>query len=172
MWKIHSSLTCPTESNYVSLFIKGISRKFKQIPNKTYPISYDELQKKITFVVGDSDLESLPFVELRFIAFLLTSYSSFGRYEEISNLKIEDVYHEDEGFVLSFKKGKSYQFGESHIGVLSNLPRLKYDPAKIFSLYLDQVALIHEKSNTPSDFLFPSLRKSRSVLHSLDKPVS
>jgi hypothetical protein len=117
-------------------------------------------------------LESLPFVELRFIAFLLTSYSSFGRYEEISNLKIEDVYHEDEGFVLSFKKGKSYQYGESHIGVLSNLPRLKYNPAKIFSLYLDQVALIHEKSNTPSDFLFPSLRKSRSVLHSLDKPVS
>jgi integrase len=62
--------------------------------------------------------------------------------------------------------------GESHIEVLSNLPRLKYNPAKIFSLYLDQVALIHEKSNTPSDFLFPSLRKSRSVLHSLDKPVS
>ena len=87
-------------------------------------------------------------------------------------LKIEDVYHEDEGFVLTFKKGKSYQYGESHIGVLSNLPRLKYNPAKIFSLYLDQVALIHEKSNTPSDFLFPSLRKSRSVLHSLDKPVS
>jgi hypothetical protein len=108
MWKIHSSLTCPTESNYVSFFIKGIPRKFKQIPNKTFHISYDELQKKITFVVGNSDLESLPFVELRFIAFLLTSYSSFRRYEEISNLKIEDVFHEDEGFVLSFKKGKSY----------------------------------------------------------------
>ena len=88
MWKIHSSLPCPTESNYVSLFIKGISRKFKQIPNKAYPISYDELQKIFTFIVGDSDLESLPFVDLRFIAFLLTSYSSFGRYEEISNLKI------------------------------------------------------------------------------------
>jgi hypothetical protein len=124
MWKIHSSLPCPTESNYVSLFIKGISRKFKQIPNKAYPISYDELQKIFSFIVGDSELESLPFVDLRFIAFLLTSYSSFGRYEEISNLKIEDIYHEDEGFVLTFKKGKSYQYGESHIGVLSNLPRL------------------------------------------------
>ena len=55
------------------------------------------------FVVGYSDLESLPFVELRFIAFL------FGRYGEISNLKLEDVFHKDEGFVLSFKKGKSYQ---------------------------------------------------------------
>ena len=166
---MHIWLTC---SKSFGFFIKGISRKFKQIPNKAYPISYDELQKIFSFIVGDSELESLPFVDLHFIAFLLTSYSSFGRYEEISNLKIEDIYHEDEGFVLTFKKGKSYQYGESHIGVLSNLPRLKYNPAKIFSLYLDKVALIHEKSNNPSDFLFPSLRKSRSVLHSLDKPVS
>ena len=63
-------------------------------------ISYNNF---LHFVVGYSDLESLPFVELRFIAFL------FGRYREISNLKIKDVFHEDEGFVLSFKKGKSYQ---------------------------------------------------------------
>jgi hypothetical protein len=34
MWKISFSLNCPPESNYVSLFIKGIFRKFKQIPNK------------------------------------------------------------------------------------------------------------------------------------------
>jgi integrase len=171
MWKIHSSLPCPTESNFVSLFIKGISRKFKQIPKKAYAISYEELEKIFTFIVGDSALETLPFTELRFIAFLLTSYSSFGRYEEISNLKIEDIVHEDEGFILTFKKGKSYQYGESHIGVLSNLPRFKFNPAKVFSLYLDKVALIHEKSNTSSDFLFPSLRKSCTVLHSLDKPV-
>ena len=115
MQKIHSSLPCPTESNYVSLFIKGFSRKFKQIPNKAYPISYDELQKFFTFIVGDSDLESLPFIDLCFIAFLLTSYSSFGRYEEVSNLKIEDVYNEAEGFVLTFKKGKSYQYGKAQI---------------------------------------------------------
>ena len=100
MWKIHSSHDCSTESNYVSLFIKGISRKFKQIPKKSYPISYDELQKIFAFVLGDSDLESLPFIELRFITFLLTSYSSFGRYEEISNLKIEDVFHEDGCLIL------------------------------------------------------------------------
>ena len=171
-WKLHSSLPCPTESNYVSLFIKGISRKFKEIPNKAYAISWAELESIFKFVVGDSELENLSFVDLRFITFLLTSYSSFGRYEEVANLKIEDIYSEDEGFVLTFKKGKSYQYGESHIGVLSNLPRLKFNPAKIFSLYLDQVALMHAKSNTKSDFLFPSIRKSVSVLHTLDKPVS
>ena len=42
--------------------------------------------------------------------------------------------------------------------------RLKYNPANNFSLYLDKVALVHEKSDTPSDFLFPFLRKSRFML--------
>ena len=34
------------------------------------------------------------------------------------------------------------------------------------------ISIIHSNSHSPSDFLFPSLRNSRSVLHSLDKPVS
>ena len=111
-------------------------------------------------------------MELRFITYLITSYSSFARYEELAALKTEDVYREEEGFVLNFKKGKTYQYGECNVGVISNLPRLKYNPAKIFSLYLDRLAIIHSNSHSPSDFLFPSLRNSRSVLHSLDKPVS
>ena len=99
-WKINSSHECPTDSKFVSLFLKGVERKFKKIPKKAYPISYNELQQIFDFIVGDSDLESLPFVELRFITYLLTSYSSFARYEELAELKTEDVYREEEGFVL------------------------------------------------------------------------
>merc|ERR1712105_175917 len=131
-WKINSSRECPTDSKFVSLFLKGVERNFKKIPRKAYPISYDELQQIFNFVVGDSEFESLPFVELRFITYLITSYSSFARYEELAALKTEDVYREEEGFVLNFKKGKSYQYGECFIGDLSNLPRLKFNPAKIF----------------------------------------
>jgi hypothetical protein len=85
-------------------------KAFPESSNK-FPIKlcYDELQKFFTFIVGDSELESLPFVDLRFIAFLLTSYFSFMKKFHI--LKIEDVYIENEGFVLSFKKGKLYKFG-------------------------------------------------------------
>ena len=39
-WKLKSSLDCPTESQYVSLLIKVISRKYKSVPKKAYPISY------------------------------------------------------------------------------------------------------------------------------------
>ena len=169
---INSSCECPTDSKYVSLFLKGVERKFKKIPKKAYPISYNEMHQIFNFIVGDSDLESLPFVELRFITYLLTSYSSFARYEELAELKTEDVFREEEGFVLNFKKGKSYQYGECNLGVLSNLPRLKFNPARIISLYLDKLSIIHSNSHYPSDFLFPSLRKSSTVLHSLNKPVS
>ena len=75
-WKINSSRECPTDSKFVSLFLKGVERNFKKIPRKAYPISYDELQQIFNFVVGDSELESLPFVELRFITYLITLYSS------------------------------------------------------------------------------------------------
>ena len=90
-WKMHSSQVSPTESPFVSLFIKGLSRKFEKTPVKSYPISYDELSKIFTNVVGDSSLSDLPLVDLRFITFLVTSYASFGRYEEVSELKIENI---------------------------------------------------------------------------------
>jgi hypothetical protein len=60
-------------------------------------------------LLGFSELESFPFVDLRFIAFLIMSYFSFMKKFHI--LKIEDVYIENEGFVLSFRKGKLYKFG-------------------------------------------------------------
>ena len=69
-------------------------------------------------------------------------------------------------------KGKSYQFGVSHLGVVSNLPGLLFNPARVFSLYLDKVALLHSNSDSSSDLLFPSCKYSGKVQHTLDKPVS
>ena len=90
----------------------------------------------------------------------------------MSQLKLSDVQKEESGFILNFLKGKSYQFGESNIGVVSNLPGLLFNPSRVFSLYLDRVALLNANSDTPSDLLFPSCRFSGRVEHSLDKPVS
>ena len=171
-WKLGSSEPSPTESHFVSLFIKGLSRKFKNVPQKAYPISYSDLCEIFNQTLGDSTLENLSFVNLRFVTFILTLYSSFGRYEEVSILKLSDVQKEESGFILNFYKGKSYQYGESNIGVVSNLPGLMFNPSRVFSLYLDRVALLHANSDTPSDLLFPSCRFSGLVEHSLDKPVS
>ena len=102
-------------------------------PKKAHPISFVEHFSK---TLDDSELESLSFVKLHFITLLLTLYSSFVRYEEISKLTLSDVVHEESGFVLNFQKGKSYHFGESH-GIVSNLSYLALNPARVFLTYLD-----------------------------------
>ena len=171
-WKFNCANPSPTESNFVSLFIKGLSRRSKNVLKKAFPISYADLCLIFTNILGDSSLESLNFVKLRFISFILTLYSSFGRYEEVSQLKLSDVNREESGFILSFKKGKSYQYGESHIGVVSNLPGLTFNLSRVLSLYINRVAFLHANSDSPSDYLFPACRYSGRVEHSLDKPVS
>ena len=87
-------------------------------------------------------------------------------------LKLSDIEQEESGFVVTFYKGKSYQFGESNLGVISNLPSLPFNPAKVFSIYLDRFASLHANSNHGSDLLFPSCRISKDKEVSLDKSVS
>jgi hypothetical protein len=94
------------------------------VPKKAFPISYEDLTLIFNQILGDSSIELFSFVKLRLICFILTLYSSFGRYEEVSQLKLSNVNREEAGFVLTFNKGKSYQFGESNIGVVSNLTGL------------------------------------------------
>ena len=94
-WRLGSDEPCPSESNYVSLFIKGLQRKYKLVPKKAFPISYGELSTIFSKIVGDSDIESLSFVKLCFITMILTLYSSFARFEEIIKLTLSDVVLED-----------------------------------------------------------------------------
>jgi hypothetical protein len=96
-------------------------------------------------MLGDSELENLSFVNLRFITFI-SLYFSFARYEEVCNLTLRDIEQEESGFVLNFYKGKSYQFGESNIGKVSNIPNFSFKPARVFSIYLDPVAALHTRS--------------------------
>ena len=81
---------------------------------------------------------------------LLTLYSSFKYFEEVIKLTLGDVEREEAGFVSHFRKGNSYQFGESNIGIAS----------------------LHAKADHSSDWLFPSCRVSKVFEVSLDKPVS
>jgi hypothetical protein len=57
-WKLGSSEPSTTESHFVSLFIKGHSRKFKHVPKQAFPISYADLCKILNQTLGDSTLET------------------------------------------------------------------------------------------------------------------
>ena len=87
--------------------------------------------------------KNLTFLDQRFIAFIVVMYSSFARYEEMRELKINDVYLIGHDFSVTFFKGKSYQVGGQRHGVVPALPSRLYDPARIFSIYLDSISKIH-----------------------------
>ena len=85
-WKLGSDKPCPSESTFVSIFVNGLQRKFKKVPRKAFPISFHDLSLIFSKILGNSELENLSFVNLRFITFILTLYSSFARYEKVCNL--------------------------------------------------------------------------------------
>ena len=172
-WRLNSALPSPTESHFVDLFIKGLRRKYKKLTKKSYPVSYTDLVKIFDEIVGASSLDEISLIDLRFISFIITLFSSFSRYEEACELKISDVQREGSSWVLTYFKGKSYQIGESNIGVVVDLPGLKFNPAEILSLYIEKMSYLYTLSDTSSDLLFPSFHSSSSrVLTPLVKPVS
>ena len=93
---------------------------------KAFTISFSYFCENFKQTLGDSTLESLSFVNLRFITFILTFY------EEVSILKISYVQKEGPWFIFNFFKGKRYQYGESHLGVVSKLVRVIVQPCKVF----------------------------------------
>ena len=99
---------------------------------------------------------------LRFVTFLVTLYSSFARYEEAAKLTISDVLREGTGFVLNFRKEKSYQWNESHIGVVTDLHLIEFNPGKI---------LLHANSSHSSNLLFTSCRVFLGNEVSLSHPM-
>ena len=161
-WRLNSALPSPTDSHFVDLFVKGLRRKYKTLTKKAYPVSYSELVRIFDEIVGTSSLDEISLIDLRFIAFIITMFSSFARYEEVRELKISDVERENSSWVLTFFKGKSYQVGESNIGVVVDLPGLRFNPSEILSLYIDKISYIYTLSDINSDLLFPSFRSSSS----------
>ena len=93
----------------------------KKSENAFFALKYTEISN----IIRDSDLETLSFVEIRFLTMLLTLHSSFAGFEEIIQLTLSDVEREEAGFVIHFRKGKSYQFGESNIGIVTNLLKMQ-----------------------------------------------
>ena len=52
------------------------------------------------------------------------------------------------------------------------LPSRFYDPARIFSIYLDSISKIQSVSNATENFLFLNVRRRGKLLTALDKQVS
>ena len=93
-WSIYS--TCPISPKnhlFVTRFVKGLSKtKPRSSVKKVYAINYTEIESAIKSICNGILYENLTLLDQRFIAFIIIMYSSFARYEEVRELKINDVY--------------------------------------------------------------------------------
>ena len=71
---------------------------------------------------------------------------AFSSFEKFNFLRVENLTMIDNDFSVSFLKGKTYR--ELRYGVIPSIPSKDFDPANIFSIYLDKVALLHAEGNS------------------------
>ena len=100
---------------------------------------------------------------------LILSFSSFTRFEEIQCLLVGQVFMVDQDFSIQFHKGKTYL--ESRFGVIPFINSRDFNPAGIFVLYLERVAMLHATQNSVGDFLFPNVVLNNCVVTLCDRPL-
>lgn len=145
---------CPTESERVSMVVKGIKRRFQKPVQKKKPLAADDFSKLLVEVTSNGDLHGSKLVDIRFAAQIALIYCTFSRYEESAALRVEDIVEEDEDIVVNFPKGKQYQYGESRAAVILDQPQLKINPVFVIKFYLRKL----QELGKGSQLLFPALR--------------
>ena len=172
-WSLSAiSSLCPTESEFVGKFFKGLAhdkKDFKPVV-KAYPLNYTELEQLFFAVSQGISFPKLSFIKQRFIALLIVAYSSFARFEELQFLKIENISLIGNDFSVEFHKGKSYK--ERRLGVIPCITEKDFNPSYIFSLYYDIVAMLQSHSNCNTNYLFPNSRVLKDKTITLNTPIS
>ena len=159
---------CPTESERVSMVVKGIKRRFKKPVQKKKPLAADDFSKLLVVITSNGDLHGSKLVDVRFAAQIALMYCTFSRYEEAAALRLEDIVEEEEDIVVNFPKGKQYQFGESKTAVILNQPQLKVNPVLVIKFYVRKV----QEFGKDSQLLFPAVRTRGKKVGLLDYAAS
>ena len=98
-------------------------------------------------------------------------YCAFARFEEVKELKVPQLDLDGEDVVITFSKGKTYQFGEARQSVMPGISTEAeaVTPVGVLKGYVDRLKLIE---GNKSLWLFPGLRMVKGELVSLNKPAS
>ena len=145
----------PAHAAQVDLVLKGAHRSYEQPTKKARAITPEELEAVVRAATGNLDWPSIPLVNFRLAAQLTLMYATAARYEEAKELRIEQLSIVEDGILVTFKKGKSYQFGENRHSVIADMPDLTLNPKKLLEEYLTRLKL--EGKGGERDFLFPNL---------------
>ena len=147
----------PTDTPLIQGVIKGMKRRFFKPVVKKAPFSRGNLRTFLEEIVGQRRSGVIDLKDWRLAAELSLMFLTFSRFEEAKELTLEQVVEDGQDLVVTFKKGKQYQFGEARTSVMAGASskKDKLDPVLVVKTYM---TLLVEKVGRKSDqLLFPVL---------------
>lgn len=98
-------------------------------------------------------------------------YCTFGRFEEVKQLKVHQLEFVGDDVVVTFCKGKTYQMGEARKSVMpgGSQGQGEVSPVSVLKAFLTRLELLEGNEGS---WLFPGLRSQRGTLLSLNEPAS
>lgn len=156
--------TDPTSNSFVKNLVDSAKRSVKMPVKKKDPVTSDILKKLCTIHQFSKDLYIV-----RDLAMILLCFSGFLRFNELSQLRCDDIVVKDTYLVIRIKKSKTDQYRAGDEILVSKGLSLAC-PYTMFLRYVD-LALIDLSSDM---FLFRSIYRSKRkcALIKVNKPIS
>ena len=152
------SSSSPTDTPFIQGVIKGMKRRFFKPVDKKAPFSRGNLRTFLKEIVGQKKKScEIDLKDWRLAAELSLMYLTFSRFEEAKELTIGQIVEDGSDLVVTFKKGKQYQFGEARTSVMAgaSCENDKLDPVSVVKTYMS--LLVEKVGRNPDQFLFPVL---------------
>lgn len=159
----------PANSDEVIMTMKGLKRRFFKPVEKKTPLKKEDFCKLLEVATQGGDFSGVPLCRLRLAAQLAVMYLTFSRFEECAALKCMQIQKEGPNLVVTFKKGKTYQFGEARVAVMVGRPEELLDPVRVVLSYMDRLDTVSGNTN---QLLFPAVASSAKGDRSLDRPAT
>ena len=154
----------PTNNAFVNNLVDSAKRTSKPPVNKKDPVNSDMLIALCSMFKDSSDL-----LIVRDLTMILLSFSAFLRFNELSNLKCNDIFIRDTHLVIKIRKSKTDQYREGDEVLVGKGESL----ACPYSMFLKYVGLAN--LDLKSDlFLFRPLYRSKNkcALVKVNKSIS
>ena len=132
------SQSSPTDSPLVQGVIKGLKRRFFKPVTKKAPFSREDLRRFLEEIVGAREYKEIAFKDWRLAAQVSLMFLTFSRFEEAKELTVGQIMEKEQDLVVTFAKGKQYQFGESRTSVMagSSSKNARLDPVGVVKIYM------------------------------------
>ena len=91
-------------------------------------------------------------------------YCTFARFEEVKQLKVEQLLLSEGDVVVTFRKGKTYQMGEARKAVIPGGVYEGFNSTKVLKAYLYKLKNIELKAMKPMRVIFGSTVRRYATL--------